>query len=77
MAGEEGLYKRFLLRNEVDVRALFAEQLGPGGAAEHAEAAFEFPVDSTLLRAVTLGMTDAREFCDRTANALAALLYSP
>jgi AcrR family transcriptional regulator len=73
---EEGLYKRFLLRNEIDVRALFAERLGPGGAVEHAEAAFDFLVDSTLLRAVTLGMADAEEFCNRTANALAALLYS-
>lgn len=73
---EEGLYKRFLLRNEVDVRALFAERLRTDGAAEHAEAAFDFLVDSTLLRAVTLGMADAEEFCDRTANALAALLYS-
>jgi hypothetical protein len=33
-------------------------------------------VDTTLLRAVTLGMTDAAEFCDRTANALAVLLFS-
>lgn len=73
---EEGLYKRFLLRNEVDVRALFAAQLGTEGASEHAEAAFDFLVDSTLLRAVTLGMADAAEFCDRTANALAALLDS-
>lgn len=72
---EDGLYKRFLLRNEIDVRALFAERIGPDGAAQHAEAAFDFLVDSTLLRAVTLGMADAEEFCDRTANALAALLY--
>ena len=73
---EDGLYKRFLLRNELDVRALFAERLGADGAAEHAEAAFDFLVDSTLLRAVTLGMADAAEFCDRTANALTALLSS-
>jgi AcrR family transcriptional regulator len=73
---EEGLYNQFLMRNELDVRALFAERLGAQGAAQHAEAAFDFLVDSTLLRAVTLGMADAAEFCDRTANALAALLDS-
>lgn len=73
---EDGLYNRFLMRNEIDVRALFAERLGTQGAAEHAEAAFDFLVDSTLLRAVTLGLTDAEQFCERTANALAALLHS-
>jgi hypothetical protein len=44
--------------------------------AQHAEAAFNFLVDSTLLRAVTLGMVDAAEFCERTADALAALVHS-
>lgn len=73
---EDGLYKQFLLRNEIDVRALFAERLGSDGAAQHAEAAFDFLVDCTLLRAVTLGLADAEKFCERTANALAALLYS-
>jgi AcrR family transcriptional regulator len=73
---EEGLYERFLLRNERDVRALFAQRLGVDGVARHAEAAFDFLVDSTLLRAVTLGMNDSAEFCERTADALAALVYS-
>jgi AcrR family transcriptional regulator len=73
---EEGLYKRFLLRNERDVRALFAQRLAVDGVTQHAEAAFDFLVDSTLLRAVTLGMVDAAEFCERTANALAALVHS-
>ena len=44
--------------------------------AQHAEAAFNFLVDSTLLRAVTLGMVDAAEFYERTADALAALVHS-
>jgi AcrR family transcriptional regulator len=73
---EEGLYKRFLLRNERDVRALFAQRLAADGVAQHAEAAFDFLVDSTLLRAVTLGMVDAAEFCERSADALAALVHS-
>ena|GEM_PF-5019518 len=45
--------------------------------AQHAEAAFNFLVDSRLLRAVTLGMVDAEEFYERTADALAALVHSP
>jgi hypothetical protein len=61
---QEGLYKRFLLRNERDVRALFAQRLAADGVAQHAEAAFDFLADSTLLRAVTLGMVDAAEFCE-------------
>lgn len=73
---EEGLYKRCLLRNERDVRALFAQRLAADGVAQHAEAAFNFLVDSTLLRAVTLGMVDAAEFCERSADALAALVHS-
>jgi hypothetical protein len=73
---EEGLYEGFLLRNERDVRKLFAQRLGVDGAAQRAEAAFDFLVDTTLLRAVILGMADAEEFCERTADALAALVYS-
>jgi len=72
----EGLYQRFLLRNELDVRALFTELLAAHGAAEHAEAAFDFLVNTTMVRAVTLGMSDAVEYCARTADALAALLPS-
>ena len=72
---EEG-YKQFLLRNERDVRALFAQRLAADGVAQHAEAAFDFLVDSTLLRAVTLGMVGAAEFCERSADALAALVHS-
>jgi hypothetical protein len=44
--------------------------------AQHAEAAFDFLADGTLLRAVTLRMVDAAEFCERTADALAALVHS-
>jgi AcrR family transcriptional regulator len=73
---EEGLYKQFRLRNELDVQALFAKLLEVDGAAEHAEAAFDFLVSTTLIRAVTLGMTDAADFCQRTAGALAAMVNS-
>jgi len=52
-------------------------RLAADGVAQHAEAAFNFLVDSTLLRAVTLGMVDAEEFYERTADALAALVHSP
>ena len=58
------------------MRALFAQRLAADGVAQHAEAAFDFLADSTLLRAVTLGMIDAEEFCERTADALAALVHS-
>ncbi|MCV7257279.1 TetR/AcrR family transcriptional regulator [Mycobacterium shimoidei] len=73
---DQELYQRFLLRNERDVRALFTELLLSDGVAKHAEAAFDFLVNTTLVRAVTLGMTDAAGYCDRTADALAALLHS-
>jgi AcrR family transcriptional regulator len=73
---EEGLYRQFRFRNELDVHDLFAELLEADGAAAHAESAFEFLVSTTLIRAVTLGMTDAVEFCQRTADAVAALVDS-
>jgi|SRR6185437_7064795 AcrR family transcriptional regulator len=73
---DEELYQRFLLRNERDVRALFTELLGTDGVAKHAEATFDFLVNTTMIRAVTLGMIDAAEYCERTADALAALLQS-
>lgn len=74
---EEGLYKRFLLRNERDVRALFTERLAVDGVAQRAEAAFDFLINTTMIRALTLGTVDAVDFCERTADALAALVYSP
>jgi AcrR family transcriptional regulator len=73
---QEGLYKRFLLRNERDVRALFTQRLAAEGVAERAEAAFDFLVRTTLIQAVALGMVDAEGFCERTADAVAALVYS-
>jgi hypothetical protein len=76
VAARRRLYKQFLLRNERDVRALFAPRLAADGVAQHAEAAFDFLADGTLLRAVTLRMVDAAEFCERTADALAALVHS-
>lgn len=73
---DEGLYKRFLLRNERDVRALFAERLAAAGVHQHVEAAFDFLVNTTMVRTAAMGATGAAEYCDRTADALAALLYS-
>jgi AcrR family transcriptional regulator len=73
---DEELYQRFLLRNERDVRALFTALLAGDGVAKHAEATFDFLVNTTMIRAVTLGMIDADEYCERTADALAALLQS-
>jgi AcrR family transcriptional regulator len=73
---EEGLYKRFRFRNEFDVHELFAHLLDVDGATAHTDAAFEFLVSTTMIRALTLGMTDAPEFCRRTADALVALVHS-
>lgn len=71
---DAGLYQQFRWRNEDDVRAQFAELLAADGVADHAEAAFDFLVNTTMVRAVTLGMTDAVDYCRRTADALTALL---
>jgi AcrR family transcriptional regulator len=73
---EEALYQRFRFRNELDVHELFAKLLEADGAAAHTETAFEFLVSTTMIRALTLGMTDAVEFCQRTADALASLVHS-
>jgi hypothetical protein len=73
---DEEFYHRFLLRNERDVRALFTDLLAADGLAKHAEATFDFLVNTTLVRAVTLGMADAAGYCERTADALAALFNS-
>ena len=60
VAARRRLYKQFLLRNERDVRALFAPRLAADGVAQHAEAAFDFLADGTLLRAVTSGWSTRR-----------------
>jgi AcrR family transcriptional regulator len=73
---QEGLYKRFRFRNELDVHELFAKLLEVDGATAHTDAAFEFLVSTTMIRALTLGMTDAVDFCQRTAEALVALVHS-
>ncbi|WP_246216619.1 TetR/AcrR family transcriptional regulator [Mycobacterium botniense] len=73
---DQGLYARLVARSEDDVRAQLAELL----AADHLEArvdvVFDFLVAVTSIRALTVGMFDAAEFCDRTADALSALAYS-
>jgi hypothetical protein len=74
---QEGrLYKEFVLRNERDVRSLFTERLATDGVAQHAQAAFDFLVRTTMIQAVVLGMDNSAEYCQRTADALAALVYS-
>lgn len=73
---DEGLYQRFLVRNERDVRALFTDRLVAAGVDRHVEAAFDFLVNTTMIRAAALGTEGADEYCARTADALAALLFS-
>ena len=74
---DEALYRQFRSRNEDDVRAQFLELLAAYGVTRHAEAALDFLVNTTLLRAVTVGMDDAAGFCRRTADALTTLLAPP
>lgn len=71
---DDNLYAQFRFRNEGDVQALFAELLTSYGVAEHFAAAYDFVVNATMVRALTLGMTDAAEYCDRTAAALLTML---
>lgn len=69
-------YRQFRLRNEENVHEVFLQLIADYGVRQHAEAAFDFLVNTTLLRAVTLGSVDAEQYCARTADALAAMLTS-
>lgn len=74
---DETLYERLVSRSEEDVRAQLVEMLTADGLEGHADAVFDFMVASTAIRALTVGLRDAAKFCDRTAEALTALAYSP
>jgi AcrR family transcriptional regulator len=73
---EEGLYARLVARTEQDVRALLAELLAAERLEARAGALFDLLVAATTIRALTYGLTDAADFCDRTADSLTALAYS-
>ncbi|MGV0811552.1 TetR/AcrR family transcriptional regulator [Mycolicibacterium boenickei] len=67
-------YDRLVLRSENNVRALMVDLLD--GDAARADSVFDFLVASTVVRAMTRGLLDREAFCDRTADALAALARS-
>lgn len=73
---DETLYERLVWRSERDVRALLVDLLAAEGLQTRADAVFDLLVATTAIRALTLGLLDAADFCDRTADALAALAYS-
>lgn len=73
---EEGLYERLVARSEQDVRALLAELLAADHLEAQADAVFDFLVATTSIRALTMGLLEATEFCNRTADALTALAFS-
>lgn len=71
---DETLYERLVLRSETDVRAAMVDLLD--GDRRRADAVFDFLVATTVVRAMTRGLTDRDAFCDRTADALFALARS-
>jgi AcrR family transcriptional regulator len=73
---DEGLYERLVARSEQDVRAQLAQVLAADQLEAHADAVFDFLVAATAIRALTVGLVDAADFCDRTADALTALAFS-
>ncbi|MGV9710707.1 TetR family transcriptional regulator [Gordonia sp. NPDC003424] len=77
------LYGFLLTRVENRVRARLIDEVSalipvatPEVRAARADAAFDFLVGAALVRALTVGLLDADDFCDRTADALAALVRS-
>jgi AcrR family transcriptional regulator len=73
---DEGLYERLVARSEQDVRALLTELLAADHLEARADAVFDFLVAVTSIRALTVGLLDTADFCDRTADALTALAFS-
>jgi AcrR family transcriptional regulator len=73
---DEGLYERLVARSEQDVRAQLAQVLAADQLEAHADAVFDFLVAATAIRALTVGLVDAANFCDRTADALTSLAFS-
>jgi AcrR family transcriptional regulator len=68
---DEELYERLVLRSESDVRQQMTALLGDAGV--RADAVFDVLVATTFTRAMTRGLLDADEFCDRTADVLLTL----
>ncbi len=73
---DDGLYARLVARSEEDVRALLAELLAAAHLQARAAAVFDLLVAATTTRALTYGLDEAADFCDRTADSLTALAYS-
>ncbi|WP_307787163.1 TetR/AcrR family transcriptional regulator [Mycolicibacterium mengxianglii] len=81
---DEELYERLVARTELDVRAAMTGMLSPALSAltvtqaiTRADAVFDFLVASTATRAMTRGLADAEDYCDRTAASLAVLAQAP
>jgi AcrR family transcriptional regulator len=77
---DEEIYERLVLRSEADVRELMRGLLSAslpdltGSDLEDlADTVFDVLVAMTVARAMTRGLTDRDEFCDRTAQILETL----
>ncbi|WP_029116047.1 TetR/AcrR family transcriptional regulator [Mycobacterium sp. URHB0044] len=77
---DEEIYERLVLRSEADVRELMRGLLSAslpdlkgGDLSDRADTVFDVLVAMTVARAMTRGLTDRDEFCDRTAQVLATL----
>jgi AcrR family transcriptional regulator len=77
---DEEIYERLVLRSEADVRELMKVLLSAalptltdGDLADRADTVFDVLVAMTVARAMTRGLIDRDEFCDRTAKALVTL----
>jgi AcrR family transcriptional regulator len=81
---DEDLYERLVVRSELDVRHALTGLLAPAltelprpQRITRADAVFDFLVAATVTRAMTRGLVDRDEFCDRTADALTVLATAP
>jgi AcrR family transcriptional regulator len=80
---EGDLHSRLVNRSEHDVRVLMRDlvrgylpQMPAETVTSRSDAAFDFLVATTAIRALTVGLTEHDAFCDQTATALTALVYS-
>ncbi len=74
---DEEIYERLVLRSEADVRELMRGLLSASlpdltgtDLDDRADTVFDVLVAMTVARAMTRGLTDRDEFCDRTAQVL-------
>lgn len=77
---DEEIYERLVLRSEADVRELMRGLLSASlpdltgsDLEDRADTVFDVLVAMTVARAMTRGLTDRDEFCDRTAQVLVTL----